>query len=164
MLFTKLHQENIEWEKNKIFCIYGSFSVSRYIKGGRNLDQIEFLDTLMFRNNPNWQSSGIITFLCKYDIVIPETLVGFFLNVLFLLLQDYHSFMRNEEGIKIELQKKVHRRICVRHVTFFDFKRSFLCHFLLPYSFTTFPKWCTYWIVPIKIHIAMGGSALCRKN
>ena len=126
----------------------------------RSLDTTEFLDRLVFINKPHWQSSGIITFLCKYDIVIPETLVGFFLNVLFLLLQDYHSFMRNEEGIKIELQKKVHRRICVRHVTFFDFTRSFLCHFLLPYSFTTFPKWRTYWMVPIKIHIALGGN-LC---
>ena len=26
--------------------------------------------------------------------------------------------MRNQEEIKIELQKKVHRRICVRNITF----------------------------------------------
>ena len=52
------------------------------------------------------QSSGIVTFLCKYDIVISDTLVGFFLDVLFLSLYDYHSFMRNKEGIKIELLKK----------------------------------------------------------
>ena len=26
--------------------------------------------------------------------------------------------MRNQEGIKVELQKKVHRRICMRDITF----------------------------------------------
>ena len=32
--------------KKKIFCVYGCFSVSRYIKGGRKsqLETIEFLD------------------------------------------------------------------------------------------------------------------------
>ena len=36
----------------------------------------------MFIYNPLWQSSGIIIVLCKYDIVISDTLVCFFLNVL----------------------------------------------------------------------------------
>ena len=79
----------------------------------------------MFINNPQWQSSGIVIFLCKYDTVISDTLVGFLLDVLFLLLQHYHSFMRNEEGIKIELQKKVHRRICVRDITFLTARLPF---------------------------------------
>ena len=47
---------------------------------------IEFLDTSAFINNPHWQSSGILIFLCKYYIVISDTLVGSFLDVLFLLL------------------------------------------------------------------------------
>ena len=38
-----------------------------------------------FINNPHWQSSGII-FFCKYYIVISDTLVGSFLDVLFLLV------------------------------------------------------------------------------
>ena len=29
---------------------------------------IEFLDTSAFINNPHWQSSGILIFLCKYCI------------------------------------------------------------------------------------------------
>ena len=33
-------------------------------------------------------------------------------------LQYYQSFMRNQEGIKAELQKIVHRRIYVRDITF----------------------------------------------
>ena len=36
--------------------------------------------------------------------------------------------MRNQEG-RTELQKKVHRRICVRNITFFGYMSSFLCHF-----------------------------------
>ena len=48
-------------------------------------------------------------------------MVGSFFDVLFLLHQ---SFMRNQEG-KIELQKKVHKRICVRHITFLTARPSF---------------------------------------
>ena len=51
-----------------------------------SLDTTEFLDTHVCINNPHWQSSGIIIFLCKYYIVISDTLVGSFLDVLFLLL------------------------------------------------------------------------------
>ena len=51
-----------------------------------SLDTVEFLDKYVFVNNPHWQSSGIIIFLCKYYIVISDVLVGFFLDVLFLVL------------------------------------------------------------------------------
>ena len=44
-----------------------------------SLDTIEFLDTHV-------QSSGIIVFLCKYWIVISNTMIGSFLDVFFLLL------------------------------------------------------------------------------
>ena len=37
-------------------------------------------------NNPHWQISGIIIFLCKHYIATSDTLVGFFLDVLFLLV------------------------------------------------------------------------------
>ena len=37
-------------------------------------------------NNPHWQTSGIIIFLCKHYILILDILVGSFLDVLFLLL------------------------------------------------------------------------------
>ena len=35
----------------------------------------------------------------------------------------------NQEGIKIELQKKVHRGICVRHITFFTARAPFYVTF-----------------------------------
>ena len=47
---------------------------------------MEFLDTYVFTNNPHEQSSGILIYFCKYYIVISDTLVGFFLYVLFLML------------------------------------------------------------------------------
>ena len=47
---------------------------------------IEFLDTSAFINKPHWQSSGILIFLRKYYVVISDTQVGSFLDVLFLLL------------------------------------------------------------------------------
>ena len=50
------------------------------------LGTIEFLDTHVCINNPHRQSSGIIIFLSKYYIVISDTLVGSFLDVLYLLL------------------------------------------------------------------------------
>ena len=46
----------------------------------------EFLDTSASINNPHWQSSGLLIFLCKYYIVISNTLGGSFLDMLFLLL------------------------------------------------------------------------------
>ena len=46
-----------------------------------SLDTIEFLDTSVSINNPHWQSSGIMIFLCKYYIVISDTpVVSFFLG------------------------------------------------------------------------------------
>ena len=58
--------------------------------------------------------------------------------------------MRNREGIKIELQKKVQRRICVRGITFlidfFDFFDPFyfiFCCFLclLTVPIDAFAEW-----------------------
>ena len=43
-----------------------------------------FRHTCMYKH-PHWQSSGIIIFLCKYDMVISDILVGSFLDVFFLL-------------------------------------------------------------------------------
>ena len=51
----------------------------------RSLDIIKFLDTHVGVNKPHWQSSGVIIFVCKYYVVISDTLVDFFLDVLFLL-------------------------------------------------------------------------------
>ena len=45
----------------------------------------------------------------------------------------YQVLMRNQEGIKIELQKKVHRRVCVWDITFLTARPPFyviLCCFL----------------------------------
>ena len=73
--------------------------------------------------------------------------------------------MRNQEGIKIKLLKKVHRRICVRGITFltahFPFYAVFCCFLhLLPFLNDVN---CS--MVPIKIHnIAMDGNLCDVKN
>ena len=86
--FSKLHQETIEWEGKRFFA-YMAASVYHVISTeveNHIFKTIEFLDTSAFINNPHWQSSRILIFLCKCYIVISDTLVGSFLDVLFLLL------------------------------------------------------------------------------
>ena len=65
--------------------------------------------------------------------------------------------MRNQEG-KIELQKKVHKRICLKYITFLAARPPF-CLFAA-FFFYSFPllKRRICGIAPIKIYsIAMGG-------
>ena len=76
------------------------------------------------------------------------------------LLQLYEKQRRNKDWATEESTRK---DLCEGH-HFFDLTRSFLCQFLLPYSFTIFPKWRTYWMVPIDIHIAMGGNMCYVEN
>ena len=67
-------------------------------------------------NNPHWQSSGNIIFLCKYYIDISDALVGSFLDVLFLLLvvilPGFHMKPRRKDWVS----EKIYRKICVRGI------------------------------------------------
>ena len=65
-----------------------------------SLGTIKFLHAHVCINNSDWQSSGIIIFMWKYDIVISDTLVDSFLDVFFLLLA----------VILLELHKKPRRK------------------------------------------------------
>ena len=110
-------------------------------------------------NNPHWQISGIIIFLCKHYIVTSDTLVGFFLDVLLLLLAVILSGLHEKSRRNKDWVTEKHRRICERDITFLtahsSFCATFCCilHLLLP-----LPKWRTYWMVLIKTHnIAMCG-------
>ena len=61
--------------------------------------------------------------------------------------------MRNQEGIKIELQKKVHRKICVRDITVLTARPPFYVTFIAFFVYSLLlSKWLTSWIVPINIH------------
>ena len=79
-------------------------------------------------NNPHWQISGIIIFLCKYYIVISDTLVGSFLDVLFLLLavilSEFHEkpIQNKDEVTEIEVPQ-----IDVRNINFLIPRPSFYC-------------------------------------
>ena len=78
----------MKWEKERFFaCMVVSVYhvISKEVENP-SLDANEFLDLHICINNPHWQSSGIIVFLCKYYIVISNTLTGSFLDVFFMLL------------------------------------------------------------------------------
>ena len=66
--------------------------------------------------------------------------------------------MRNQEG-KIELQKKVHRRICARYITFLTARSPFYVFLLLSSSTPSpFPNdVLAEWPLRRCIYIAMGG-------
>ena len=101
-------------------------------------------------------------FLCKYFLVISDTQVDSFLDVLFLLLAVIlQSFMRNQEG-KIEWQKKVHGRICVKNknITFLTVHPSFDVYPFFVYSFPL-PDWRTLGMAPIKKYSIVMGGILC---
>ena len=150
--------------EKKIFFVYGCFSLSCYIKEGKK-SHLEihwiFRHTCCI-NNPHWQSCGIIIFLCKYYIVISDALIGSFLDVLILLLavtlSGFHEKpRRNEDWIT----KKVHRRICLRDITFLVACPPFYVTFFVAFFVYSLPlsEWRTCWMVPIKRHnIAMGGT------
>ena len=65
--------------------------------------------------------------------------------------------MRNQEGINIELQKNVHRRICVRDITILTAHPPLYVIFYCFLSLLPFSSQLTYLLNgPIKIHnIAM---------
>ena len=70
--------------------------------------------------------------------------LGYALFVALTLSQLYEKRRRNKYWASEESTLK---NLCEGH-HFFDCPPSFLCHFLLPYSFTTFSKWHTYWMAP----------------
>ena len=123
----------------------------------------EFLDTNVCINNPLWQSSEIIIFLCEYYLVIWDTLRTF-LAVLFLLLavilsELYEKPRSNRNWVT---EKKNIEEFVWGTSLFWEhallamsfFAAFFLC-FLLP-------KWHTYWMVPIKVHnIAVDSYCFC---
>ena len=83
-----------------------------------SLNTIEFLDTYVFINSPHWQSSVILIFLCKYYVVISDALVNSFLGAVFLLLTVILSELYDKARRKDWVTKKVHRRNCMRDITF----------------------------------------------
>ena len=81
-------RETVEWEKGRYFAYMATpscYVISKEVESP-SLGTTEFLDPLVYINNSHWQSSRIIIFWCKYDIVISDILVGYFLDKLFFLL------------------------------------------------------------------------------
>ena len=71
-------KETMEWEKKRCFVYVAAPAYYLISKKQNNvsLDIIVYLDTHVCINNPHWQINEIITLLCKYCIVISDTLIG----------------------------------------------------------------------------------------
>ena len=124
-----------------------------------------FKHNLIFRHlcvyeQPHWQSSGIITFLCKYYIVTSDALVGFFLDVL-LFIARFNIIRASRETKKKKLS---HRKKCKKEFMWETspfwlhtlFSMSIDVDFLI-YSLPPL-KWRNCWMISINIcSIAMGG-------
>ena len=121
--------------EKKIFCIYGCFGVTRYIKGRRKSHfqaQLNFQIHIRMHKQPTLTKQWNYIMFVQYYLVISEAMVASSLDVLFLYsLQYYQCFMRNQEGLMIELQKS--------YIHFFDCTPSFLYLFLLLSLSTLFP-------------------------
>ena len=87
-------------------------------------------DTIVYINNPHWQISGIMIFLCKYYIFNLDTLVDVFLDMPFSLLavilsELYEKPRRNKDWLTEEKVLWEHH--------YFDCTPSFLVAFFLYY-------------------------------
>ena len=107
----------------------------------------------VFINSPHWQSSGILIFLCKYYIVISDTLVYSFLDALFLLLavilSEVHEKPRRKDWVT---EKSTKKNLCEGY-HFFDCTLS-LCLFVAFFVYSLpLSKWRACGMAPIKIYI-----------
>ena len=113
-------------------------------------------------NDPYWQSSGILIFLCKYYIVTSDTLVGFFLDGLYLLFtvilsELYEKPRRNKDWVT---EKSTQKNLC-GSITFLTAHHPFYVIFCCFLRLLPFPSWRTSWMAPIKIHNISMGGILC---
>ena len=98
--FTKRLQK----ERKEIFFAYMAASsyrvMSKQVENGIFRHKWIYRHTCM-RKQPHWQSSGIIIFLCKYYIIISNTLIGSLFDVLFLflavVLSEFHKTPRRNK-------------------------------------------------------------------
>ena len=153
----------MEWEERRFFAymVVSAYHVISMEVENSPSDTIEFLDTHVCINNPHWQSSGTIVFLCKYYIVISNTLIGW--RVLFVARCNIIRASWETKKERLTYRKKVHRRrICVRNITFLAAYPSFYVIFAAFFVYSLpFPKWRTCWMAPIETHDIAMGSILC---
>ena len=129
----------------KTFCICAAWTYHVILK---EVENHIFKHNWVFRhllciNNPHWQSSGNTIFLCKY-IVISDTLIGSFFDVLFWLLVVILSELHLKSRRKDWDSEKIHRRICVRDIHFLTAPLLSMPFFVAFFVYSLpLPKWCT---------------------
>ena len=124
-------------KEKEIFYIHDCLSVSRYIKGGR---KSHLQSQLNFQRHMYLYATHIDKevelYFCANIMQLFSTFYFRYTGRLFLGCAFFAArcnLIRNQEG-NIELQKKVHSRICVRKITFlivpppfYDIFSYFLC-------------------------------------
>ena len=92
-----------------------------------------------------------------YTVVVSDTLVGSFLDVLFLSLAVILSELHKKQKERLSYRKKVHRGICVRDITFLTARSPFHAFLLLSSSTPSpFPNdGLAEWL--LDTYIGMGG-------
>ena len=101
----------------------------------RSLDTNQFLNTDVCINNPHWQSSEIISFLCKCYIVILDTLVGSFCALFIAHCNIIRALWKTKKEIELQRlsYRKKNKSICVWEITFLTARSPFyviFCCFL----------------------------------
>ena len=131
-----------------------SLGLSRYTKGGRKWhyghDRI-FRHKCMCKQNPYWQRSGMIIFLCKYYIVTWATLIA--LGCVFLVARcNIIGVLWEAKKGRLSCRKKHLEWEIVYHI--FGSISSFLCHF------------CRFFIysLPYFTHILLRKKFLCSRK
>ena len=102
-----------------------------------------------------WNYSIYVQTLYSYFRCTVRLFLGF---VLFVALRN----VALHEDLKTQLQKKLHRRICVRNITTFSTARSsffVICSFFV--DSLSLIKWHTCWLSSIKMHNIPMGCILC---
>ena len=117
-------------------------------------------------NNPHWQSSGIVIFLCKHDVVISDTLIGSFLGV-FLVVARCNIIRASWETKKERLsyRKKCKEKFMWGTSFFFTARPPscvIFCRFLrLRYSVWSHHEWT---VKNISCHLILADSHLWENN
>ena len=117
-LFTNNKLWNKKKEK-KSFCIYIYFSVSRYIKEGRKSylqTQSHFRHTCMYKQpilRKQWNCNSFVQTLHSYLRYTDRLLMCFLVALCYII-----RVLSKTKKERLNYSKNVHRRICIRDITF----------------------------------------------
>ena len=141
-LCYSLKIRNYRMREKKIFCIYGCFSLSRYIKGGRNhIFRHERIFRYTCINNTHWQGGGIEIFLCKYFRYTDRPFLGCVILLLIVMISEHYEKSRRKDWV---IEKKYIEEFVRGTSLFWQYSLLSMSFFLAFFVYSIpFPKWRT---------------------